>query len=120
MRSPHPVAGLLFQSGKTPLSNQSDRFVPSQRASLEDFRKKEIEGKSLLFKPKLNLRGHNTSITFRLKGARHSGVSVNEAIERARLSKDTAYLVSPDMSSKISVRVRVRFVSSPSFLEPSD
>jgi hypothetical protein len=58
--------------------------------------------------------GH-TSIKFRLKGSTHSGISVKEALERARLSQGNAYLmhdVSMDMSGKISLKIRVRFISS--------
>jgi hypothetical protein len=60
--------------------------------------------------------GH-TTIKFRLKGSTHSGISVNEALERMRLSQGSAYLmhdVSMDMSGKISLKIRVRFSSSPS------
>lgn len=58
--------------------------------------------------------GH-TTIKFRLKGSTHSGISVNEALERVRLSQGNAYLmhdVSMDMSGKISLKIRVRFISS--------
>lgn len=58
--------------------------------------------------------GH-TAIKFRLKGSTHSGISVNEALERVRLSQGNAYLmhdVSMDMSGKISLKIRVRFISS--------
>lgn len=64
-----------------------------------------------------NPSGHNTSIKFRLKGAQHSGISVNEALERVRLSQGTSYLmhdVSMDHSGKISLKIRVRFISPPS------
>ncbi|KAI0274332.1 hypothetical protein BGY98DRAFT_920873 [Russula aff. rugulosa BPL654] len=56
-----------------------------------------------------NPSGHNTSIKFRLKGAQHSGISVNEALERVRLSQGTSYLmhdVSMDHSGKISLKIR--------------
>jgi hypothetical protein len=66
-------------------------------------------------------RGHsgrhpsgNTSIKFRLKGSAHSGISVGEALDRVRLSQGSAYLmhdVSRDMSGKISLKIRVRFIS---------
>ncbi|KAF8495175.1 hypothetical protein F5888DRAFT_1616191 [Russula emetica] len=52
--------------------------------------------------------GH-TAIKFRLKGSTHSGISVNEALERVRLSQGNAYLmhdVSMDMSGKISLKIR--------------
>jgi hypothetical protein len=61
-------------------------------------------------------RGHTgrhpsgqTAIKFRLKGSAHSGISVNEALERMRLSQGNAYLmhdVSMDMSGKISLKIR--------------
>ena len=66
--------------------------------------------------------GH-TTIKFRLKGSAHSGISVNEAIERARLSQGTAYLlhdISMDMSGKMDLKVRVRFISSIVFVVPFD
>lgn len=52
--------------------------------------------------------GH-TAIKFRLKGSTHSGISVNEALERRRLSQGNAYLmhdVSVDTSGKISLKIR--------------
>lgn len=59
--------------------------------------------------------GH-TAIKFRLKGSTHSGISVSEALDRVRLSQGNAYLmhdVCKDMSGKISLKIRVRFISSP-------
>ena len=59
----------------------------------------------------------HTTIKFRLKGATHRGISVNEAIESVRLSQHNVYLVqdiSMDMSGKMKLKVRVRFISSPS------
>jgi hypothetical protein len=58
--------------------------------------------------------GH-TTIKFRLKGSQYPGISVKEALERARLSQGNSYLmhdVSMDMSGKISLKIRVRFISS--------
>ena len=136
MHSLEPVAELeAIQSGKTPSSKQWDPLVLPRREkenTFEALRRKEIEEEfELLFKGKLDYDlhrrhsgGRNTSVKFRLKGAQHSGVSVKEALERgARLLQDTAYLMhdfSMDMSGKISVEVRVRLVSSSSFLDPSD
>jgi hypothetical protein len=59
--------------------------------------------------------GHS-AIKFRLKGSTHSGISVSEALDRVRLSQGNAYLmhdVSVDMSGKISLKIRVRYVSFP-------
>ena len=59
--------------------------------------------------------GH-TAIKFRLKGSTHSGISVRSALDRVRLSQGNAYLmhdVCTDMSRKISLKIRVRFISSP-------
>jgi len=53
--------------------------------------------------------GHNTSIKFRLKGSQQPGISVNEALERVRLSQGNGYLmhdVSMDRSGKISLKIR--------------
>lgn len=53
--------------------------------------------------------GGHVTIKFRLKGATHSGISVSEALDRARLSQGSAYLmhdVSMDMTGKISIRIR--------------
>ena len=64
---------------------------------------------------------HHPSIRFRLKGALHSGISVDEALERVHLSQDTSYLmhdVSMGHSGKISLKLRVRFISSPSPYRP--
>jgi len=61
--------------------------------------------------------GGHVTIKFRLKGATHSGISVSEALDRARLSQGSAYLmhdVSMDMTGKISIRIRVCLISSPS------
>jgi hypothetical protein len=60
--------------------------------------------------------GHS-AIKFRLTRSTHSGISVREALDRVPLSQGNAYLmrdVSMDMSGKISLKVRVRFISSPS------
>jgi len=60
--------------------------------------------------------GGRAPIKFRLKGAQQSGISVNEALDRVRLSQGTGYLmhdVSMDMTGKISLKVRVRFIFSP-------
>jgi len=57
------------------------------------------------------------AIKFRIKGSTHSGISMSEALDRVRLSQGNAYLmhdVSMDMSGKISLKIRVRFISSPS------
>jgi hypothetical protein len=51
--------------------------------------------------------GH-TVIKFRLKGAQHSGISVNDALDRVRLSQGNGYLVH-DISmggSKIDLKIR--------------
>ncbi len=61
--------------------------------------------------------GGHVTVKFRLKGAGHSGISVSEALERARLSQGNSYLlhdVSMDGTGKISLRIRVRLISSPS------
>jgi hypothetical protein len=66
--------------------------------------------------------GH-TAIKFRLKGSTHSGITVKEALDRVRLSQANAYLmhdVSVDMSNNISLKIRVRFISSPSPVDPFD
>jgi hypothetical protein len=60
--------------------------------------------------------GGRAPIKFRLKGSQQSGISVNEALERVRLSQGTGYLmhdISMDMSGKISLKVRVRIIFSP-------
>jgi uncharacterized protein DUF6741 len=59
--------------------------------------------------------GGHVTVKFRLKGATHSGISVSEALERVRLSQGNSYLlhdVSMDASGKISLRIRVRLISS--------
>ena len=67
--------------------------------------------------------GH-TAIKFRLKGSTHGGISVNQAIERVRLSQGTANLrlhdISMDMSGKMELKVRVRFISAIVFVVPFD
>ena len=60
--------------------------------------------------------GH-TAIKFHLMGSTHSGVSVNQAIERVRLSQATVnplHDISVDMSGKMKLRVKVRFIASSS------
>ena len=55
-----------------------------------------------------------TSIKFRLMGSQHPGVSVNEVLERMRLAHQTGYLMhdlSVDDSGKISLKIRVRFIT---------
>jgi len=55
--------------------------------------------------------GGHVTIKFRLKGAAHSGISVADALERVRMSQSHAYTmheIAPDMSGKLSLRVRVR------------
>ena len=55
----------------------------------------------------------NTSIKFHLEGSQHSGISVNEALERVRLSQGTVYYMhdlSAGYSDKISLKIRVRFI----------
>lgn len=67
--------------------------------------------------------GGNVTIKFRLKGSNHHGISVAEALERARLSQGNSYLmhdIAPDMYGKISLKVRVRLLSFASRLfDPS-
>ena len=54
--------------------------------------------------------GGRVTVKFRLKGESHSGISVNEALNRERLSQSQAYLlhdIAPDMSGRITLKVRV-------------
>ena len=54
--------------------------------------------------------GGRINIKFRLKGGSNSGISVNEALNRERLSQSHAYLmhdIAPDMSNRITLKVRV-------------
>lgn len=53
--------------------------------------------------------GGRINIKFRLKGGNNSGISVNEALNRERLSQSHAYLmhdIAPDMSNRITLKVR--------------
>jgi hypothetical protein len=61
------------------------------------------------------LGGHVT-IKFRLKGATHPGISVAEALEKARISQGNGYLmydIVPNIDKNISLKVRVRLFPSP-------
>lgn len=53
--------------------------------------------------------GGRINIKFRLKGESNSGISINEALNRERLSQSHAYLmhdIAPDMTSRITLKVR--------------
>jgi hypothetical protein len=55
--------------------------------------------------------GHAT-ISFRLKGAEHSGISVSEALDSERLSQENALMMDDihrDTSGHITLKVKVRF-----------
>jgi hypothetical protein len=54
--------------------------------------------------------GGRIVVKFRLKGEGRSGITVNEALHRERLSQSQGYLmhdIAPDMSSRITLKVRV-------------
>ena len=59
--------------------------------------------------------GGHATIKFRRKGVTHSGISVSEALEMARLSQGNTYLmleIAPDIYGKILLKVRVRLLFS--------
>jgi hypothetical protein len=61
--------------------------------------------------------GGRIIVKFRLKGSSRSGITVNEALHRDRLSQSQGYLmhdISPDMTGRITLKVRV---SLPDFVE---
>lgn len=53
--------------------------------------------------------GGHAPVKFRVKGSQQSGISVNEALDRVRLSSGTGYMMHDlcmDMSGKISLKIR--------------
>jgi len=54
--------------------------------------------------------GGRIIVKFRLKNETHSGISINEALHRERLSQSQGYLmqdIAPDMTGRITLKVRV-------------
>jgi hypothetical protein len=63
------------------------------------------------YAPEYHRPGGRVTVKFRLKGVSHSGISVNEALHRERLSQNHGYMmhdIAPDMLGRITLKVRVR------------